>query len=80
MIKTEMLRDNTLIKHYSDEGWMLQQVETGVMYADPVDIYPCPFTYVETDVKVETEEGEEEQNPEQKEKALAYDIITGVSE
>ena len=79
MIQTEMLRDDTLIKHYSDEGWMLKQEETGMMYADPVDIYPCPFTYTETDIPVDVDENEE-QNPEQAEKAMAYDIITGVSE
>lgn len=77
MIQTEMLRDGTLIKHYSDEGWMLEQKETGLMYADPVDIYPCPFTYAETDVPVEQDK---EQDPFQEEKAKAYDIITGVSE
>lgn len=79
MIQTEMLRDNTLIKHYSDEGWMLMQEETGMMYADPVDVYPCRYTYTETDIPVEAEEGEEE-NTEQNEKATAYDIITGVAE
>lgn len=79
MIKTEMLKDNTLIKHYSDLSVMLKQEETGMLYSDPVDIYPCPFTYTETDIPVESEI-EEEQDTEQNEKALAYDIITGVSE
>ena len=56
MIKTEFLNDGTLIKHYSDEGFMLLQVETGYKYADPVDIYPCPFTYEETDELIEDED------------------------
>lgn len=80
MILTELLRDGTLIKHYSDAGMMLLQEETGIMYADPVDINPCPFTYTETNIPVETEEEVEEENSEQKEKALAYDILMGVSE
>jgi hypothetical protein len=49
MILTEFLNDGTLIKHYSDKGVMLLQVETGDKYSDPVDVYPCRYTYVETD-------------------------------
>ena len=48
MILTEYLRDGTLIKHYSDKGFLLLQNETGLKYADPVDIVPCPYTYTET--------------------------------
>ena len=59
MIKTELLNDGTLIKHYSDEGKMLLQVETGAKYSEPVDIYPCPYTYVETDEYSEGEGDEE---------------------
>jgi hypothetical protein len=78
MILTELLRDGTLIKHYSDKGVLLLQNETGAKYADPVDIYPCPFTYSETDEPIETEEETEMTETEQK--AVAYDIITGVRE
>ena len=49
MILTEYLNDGTLIKHYSDQGFMLLQVETSAKYADPIDIVPCPYTYEETD-------------------------------
>ena len=56
MIKTEYLNDGTLIKHYSDAGFMLLQVETGEKYADPVDIVPCRYTYEETDELVENED------------------------
>ena len=48
MILTEYLRDGTLIKHYSDRGFLLLQNETGLKYPDPVDIVPCPYTYTET--------------------------------
>ena len=59
MIQTEFLRDGTLIKHYSDAGFMLLQVETGFKYADPVDVVPCRYTYVETDEFVDGEADEE---------------------
>ena len=59
MIKTEYLNDGTLIKHYSDKGVMLLQVETGEKYSDPVDVVPCRYTYEETDEYVEGESNEE---------------------
>ena len=66
MIQFEYLNDYTLIKHYSDQGFLLLQVETGAKYSEPIDIVPCPYTYIETD---ETEEdlllGEEELSDEQ---------------
>lgn len=55
MIKTEFLNDGTLIKHYSDAGFMLLQVETGIKYSDPVDVYPCGYTYEETDELIDEE-------------------------
>lgn len=77
MILTEFLNDGTLIKHYSDKGVMLLQVETGVKYSDPIDVVPCRYTYEETDELIDTE-GEEMSEIE--EKAAAYDILVGVSE
>ena len=59
MILTEFLNDGTLIKHYSDKGVMLLQVETGEKYSDPVDVVPCRYTYEETDEYVEGESNEE---------------------
>ena len=56
MIQSEYLNDGTLIKHYSDEGFMLLQNETGVMYSDPVNLVPCRYTYTETNELVEVEE------------------------
>ena len=57
MIQTEYLNNGTLVKHYSDTGCLLLQVETGNKYSDPIDIVPCPYTYEETN---EFAEGEEE--------------------
>lgn len=59
MILTELLNDGTLIRHWSDAGVMLLQVETGVMYSDPVDLVPCRYTYEETDKLIENETIEE---------------------
>ena len=56
MILTEFINDGTLIKHYSDKGVMLLQVETGAMYSDPVDLVPCRYTYTETTEVAEPEE------------------------
>ena len=56
MILTEYLNDGTLIKHYSDKGVMLLQVETGMKYSDPVDVVPCRYTYEETDEPIDVEE------------------------
>lgn len=74
MILTEYLKNDTLVRHYSDQGFMLLQNETGIKYSDPVDVVPCRYTYTETDELVEGSDSEIE------EKAMAYDIITGVRE
>jgi hypothetical protein len=60
MIQIEYLNEGTLIKHYSDQGFLLLQKETGAKYSDPIDIVPCPYTYTETDEPAEVEEEEEE--------------------
>ena len=59
MILTEYLNNDTLVKHWSDKGVLLLQVETGSKYSDPVDVVPCPFTYEETDELVDVDESEE---------------------
>ena len=56
MIQVEYLNDGTLIKHYSDAGFMLLQVETGAKYSDPVDLVPCRYTYEETDELIDGDE------------------------
>jgi hypothetical protein len=56
MILTELLNEDTLIRHYSDSNFYLLQNETGIKYADPIDIIPCPYTYTETDELIPNEE------------------------
>lgn len=61
MIITEYLNNGALIKHYSDKGVMLLQKETGVMYSEPVDIVPCRYTYIETNVFIDAEDDDDEE-------------------
>lgn len=56
MVKTELLKDGTLIRHYSDIGMKLLQVETGMVYDDAIDIVPCQYTYEETKEPTEQDE------------------------
>ena len=42
-----------LIKHYSDQGFVMRQIETGIEYGEAVDVYPCRYTYEETDKQIE---------------------------
>ena len=66
MLKVENVSDN-LIRHYSDGGKKIRQIETGILYDEAVDVVPCRFTYEETDIDAEIE-------PDYK---ALLDIITG---
>lgn len=59
------------VRHYSDQGFKLRQVETGELFDDAIDVIPCQFTYVET-----TEPAEEPEIDD----AEALRIITGETE
>lgn len=52
-IDEEGIEYNNLIKHYSDIGKLILQKETGIKYSEAVDIYPCRYTYEETDEDIE---------------------------
>ncbi len=51
----ETLLEGDLVRHYSDSGMMMLQVETGIKYGDAIDVVPCRYTYEETDEPVEGE-------------------------
>ena len=51
MIQTETI--DSLVHHYSDSGYRIRQIETGVLYDDAIDIQPCPYTYEETSIPAE---------------------------
>ena len=55
MIVEEILSE-TLVRHYSDKGMKLKQVETGIVYDEAIDIIPCKFTYAETSEAVKQDE------------------------
>ena len=81
MILTEYLNEGTLIRHYSDSNLMLLQNETGIVYPEAIDVVPCRYTYTETDTPIDVDEEADDELAQElktlKEKALAYDIITG---
>lgn len=59
MIVKENLSEK-LVKHYSDGGFFIRQKETGIEYAEAVDVIPCRYTYEETDKVVpKIERGEQ---------------------
>ena len=47
-----------LYRNYSDKGYMIKQVETGVLYGEAIDVENVPYTYEETDILIESEDKE----------------------
>ena len=52
MIIKEM-RGPDRIYHYSDQYLKIRQIESGIIYDDAEDSYPCKWTYEETDIPIE---------------------------
>ena len=53
----DTLEDGTkLYKTYSNSGYQIRQIETGVVYGEAIDIENAPYTYEETDELIEVEE------------------------
>lgn len=52
MIRREFYRQRAdgvnLYKTYSDAGYYIVQVETGIQYASAIDVEDAPYTYHET--------------------------------
>lgn len=58
MIKQEEITCKNGVKQihtYSDEGYYILQVETNIKYDEAYDNEPSPYTYIETDEKIESE-------------------------
>lgn len=66
MIKTETTEK--FVRHYSDSGFKIRQIETGIVYDEAVDVIPCRYTYGETNESIEADDLTAEE---------ALDIITG---
>lgn len=46
-------KDGTnLYRTYSDQGFMLRQIETNVLYEEPIDIEDTFYTYEETNILI----------------------------
>ena len=75
MIKTESITINgrKLQRTWSDAGFLIER--NGAQYSEAVDPIDSGRTYTETEVPMETEPMTETE-----EKAMAYDILTGVAE
>ena len=58
MIVKELLLTENRIYQYSDANVKIRQIETGVVCDSALDIYPCPYTYEETDIPIETDGGD----------------------
>ena len=55
-----------LYRTYSDQGFMVRQIETGILYSEPIDVEDAPYTYEETDELVERDYiGEENLAPDE---------------
>ena len=51
-----------LYKNYSDMGFYIKQLETGNIYGEAIDVEGAPYTYEETDEKIEQPQENEESN------------------
>lgn len=70
----ESLKNGALVRHYSDAGMMIRQVETGIEYSEAVDVAPVRYTYEETDTPIDESTSTGEITNSQ-----ILDIITGSS-
>ena len=47
-----------LVRHYAKDvqgnKYYIRQVETGVLYDEAIDVYPCRYTYEVTNIKIRT--------------------------
>ena len=57
---TQRKDDVKLYRTYSDAGMMIRQNETGAEYAEAVDVADAPYTYTETETRIQAEEAAED--------------------
>ena len=51
-----------LYKTYSDENFKIRQIETDVLYDEAIDVEDSNYTYEETNIPIEEEEVEYEED------------------
>ena len=67
---TQRKDDVKLYRTYSNIGMMIRQNETGVEYAEAIDVEGASYTYTETETKIETPEMTDEERLQDAETAL----------
>lgn len=49
--------ETKLIKHYAEDDtgvkYCIKQIETGKLYNEAIDVFPCKYTYEVTEIKIE---------------------------
>ena len=73
----EEVVSETLVKHYSDQGFLIKQIETGTLYSEAVDLIPCRYTYEETDEPIDKPEEEDNPDDSQDEAGLPGEVREG---
>lgn len=46
----------SLYRTYSDAGYMIRQVQTGAEYDEAIDVADAPYTYEETETKIQPDD------------------------
>lgn len=61
MLRQETIQINgkDFIHTWSDTNMQIKQIETNILYSDAIDISPCPYTYEESNIPIDEQEGEE---------------------
>lgn len=49
----------SLYRTYSDAGYMICQTQTGAEYAEAIDVADAPYTYEETEMKIQTDDADD---------------------
>lgn len=49
----------SLYRTYSDAGYLIRQTQTGAEYAEAVDVADAPYTYEETEMKIQTDDADD---------------------
>ena len=67
---TQRKDDVKLYRTYSNIGMMIRQNETGVEYAEAIDVEDASYTYTETETPIETPKMTDEERLQDAETAL----------
>ena len=51
-----------IYRTYSDAGMMIRQNDSGMEYAEAIDVEGAPYTYTETETPIKTSESVREEN------------------